>query len=162
MFRISKMTDYATVIMACLARQPDATLTAKQVTAQTHIGMPTVSKLLKQLSRCGLLNSQQGANGGYHLAKSPSQISLADILHALEGNFAMTACTSHPGQCQVEDICDVRDSWQTISEVIHDSLTQISLQDMLKPKQKLNDSLKLNNSLKIQTHNTPQNQRELS
>lgn len=141
MFRISKMTDYATVIMACLARQPEKTMTAKQVTAQTHIGMPTVSKLLKQLSRQGLLTSQQGATGGYHLAKAPNIISLADILHALEGKFAMTSCTHQPGQCQVEDVCNLRDSWQTISEVIHDSLTRITLAEMVKPKSTIKQSL---------------------
>ena len=82
MLRISRLTDYATVILAALAGEPARVQTAAALAEQTHIAAPTVSKLLKQLQRSGLVVSTRGLHGGYHLARPPAQISAAAILDA--------------------------------------------------------------------------------
>ena len=74
MLRISKLTDYGTVILACLASQPDRLWTAAEVAERTHVGLPTVSKLLKKLQRSGLVISTRGSHGGYQLARPPGEI----------------------------------------------------------------------------------------
>src|SRR5580658_7091888 len=83
MLRISKLTDYATVILARLAAEPAQRFTAAQIAAETHLAAPTVSKLLKQLHRQGLVASTRGSAGGYLLARPASDISAAQILDAL-------------------------------------------------------------------------------
>ena len=85
MLRISKLTDYGTVILACLASQADRLWTAAEVAERTRVGLPTVSKLLKKLQRSGLVISTRGSHGGYQLACPPGEISAARILDALEG-----------------------------------------------------------------------------
>ncbi|EQD44502.1 Transcriptional regulator, Rrf2, partial [mine drainage metagenome] len=85
MVRISRLTDYATVLLAVLATQPERLHTAAALAQQTHVAAPTVSKLLKQLQRAGLVVSTRGLHGGYQLARPAAQISAAAILDALEG-----------------------------------------------------------------------------
>lgn len=133
MLRISKLTDYGTVVMAFLARHPEEGYAAKEIAEQTRIGLPTVSKLLKLLAKSGLLIAQRGAKGGYSLATSPNNISLAQIVSALEGDIALTACGHGNGLCSVEAQCAIRSNWRTISEVIRETLDKISLAKMAHP-----------------------------
>src|SRR5688500_6835639 len=88
--RISKLTDYATVILASLAADSAARRTAAEIACSIHLGAPTVAKLLKQLHRAGLVESTRGLHGGYRLARPASQISAATILDAMEGPLALT------------------------------------------------------------------------
>src|SRR5579871_6246816 len=99
MLRISKLTDYATVILAVLAEHPGQLHTATALAEGTRIAAPTVSKLLKQLQRAGLVASTRGLHGGYQLARPAAQITAADILDALEGPVALTDCSAGHGQC---------------------------------------------------------------
>ena len=91
MIRISRMTDYATVLLAALAREPEACLSAPALAERTRIGMPTVSKVLKILQRGGLVRSTRGLHGGYSLARPAQAISAAAILDALEGHGVAVA-----------------------------------------------------------------------
>lgn len=127
MLRISKLTDYATVILASLAQEPDRVQTATALAEQTHIAMPTVSKLLKQLHRAGLVTSTRGLHGGYQLSRPASQISAADILGALEGPIALTECSAGHGHCGIEESCRVGRAWQRLNVAIRRSLHEISL-----------------------------------
>jgi FeS assembly SUF system regulator len=97
MLRISRLTDYATVVLATLAEQPERVQTATSLAEQTRIAAPTVSKLLKQLQRANLVTSTRGLHGGYQLARPAAQISAAAILDALEGPMALTDCAAGPG-----------------------------------------------------------------
>src|SRR6202049_668598 len=115
MLRISKLTDYATVILAALAEQPDQVRTATALAEQTRIAAPTVSKLLKQLQRAGLVASTRGLHGGYQLARPATQISAAAILDALEGPLALTGCSAGHGNCEIEDTCRVRRVWPPLN-----------------------------------------------
>jgi FeS assembly SUF system regulator len=128
MLRISKLTDYGTVILATLATQPAATrLTATEVADRTRIGLPTVSKLLKSLQRGGLVASTRGSCGGYELARPANQISAADILDALEGKLALTECSSQHSHCSIESDCSVGHAWQQVNLAIRRSLEDITL-----------------------------------
>jgi Rrf2 family protein len=88
MLRISRLTDYSTVLLAALAGDPERVQTAAALAESTHIAAPTVCKLLKQLQRAGLVLSTRGLHGGYQLARPATQISAAAILDALEGPVA--------------------------------------------------------------------------
>jgi FeS assembly SUF system regulator len=127
MIRMSKLTDYAIVILAHLARAP-GTLTAQELAARSRVPLPTVSKLAKELSKAGLVTSHRGRNGGYGLARSAEQISVAEIVEALEGPIALTEC-ARPGKvdCGIEDTCLARASWDPVSRAIDDALRGLPL-----------------------------------
>jgi FeS assembly SUF system regulator len=127
MVRISRLTDYATVLLAALAQQPQRLQTATSLAEQTRIAAPTVSKLLKQLQRAGLVVSTRGLHGGYQLARPATEISAAAILDALEGPVALTDCSVGAGQCEIEETCRVGRVWQRLSLAIRRSLYDVSL-----------------------------------
>jgi FeS assembly SUF system regulator len=127
MVRISRLTDYATVILAALAGEPDRVLNAHHLAERTRIAAPTVSKLLKQLQRAGLVSSTRGQHGGYRLARPAAQISAAAILDALEGPVAITDCAVGQGHCDIEDSCRVSRVWQRLNAAIRRSLTEVTL-----------------------------------
>ena len=127
MLRIGKLTDYATVILATLAADRSRQLKAGTLAERTHIASPTVSKLLKQLHRAGLVNSTRGTHGGYQLARDPEQISAAAILDALEGPLALTQCSAGSGHCDIEHTCSTGRAWQKLNLAIRRSLSEVSL-----------------------------------
>lgn len=127
MLRISKLTDYATVILAALAAEPDRVRTSAALAEQTRIAAPTVSKLLKQLHRAGLVTSTRGLHGGYQLSRPAAQISASAILDALEGPVALTDCSAGQGHCGIEDTCRVGRSWQRMNLAIRRSLSDVTL-----------------------------------
>jgi FeS assembly SUF system regulator len=130
MLRISKLTDYATVILARLAAEPERRFTAAQIAAETHLAAPTVSKLLKQLHRQELVVSTRGSAGGYLLARPATQISAAQILDALDGPVALTECAGAASHCGIERTCRVGHSWQRVNTAIRRSLQEITLLEL--------------------------------
>lgn len=133
MLRMSKLADYGTVIMTAIARDPDNVHSATSVAAETGLAAPTVSKLLKTLSRGGLIVSLRGANGGYLLTRPPERITLADVIAAVDGPVGMTECSTAPGLCTQEAACAIRANWQKISLVIYEALQQVTFADMTRP-----------------------------
>lgn len=127
MLRISKLTDYGTVVLACLAAQPERLMTAAEVAERTKVGLPTVSKLLKKLQRSGLVTSIRGSHGGYQLARPAAEITAARILDALEGPFALTECSGQHSNCGIETSCRVGHAWQKVNAAIQRALNDISL-----------------------------------
>jgi len=127
MLRISRLTDYATVLLAALASEPQLVQTAASLAERTRIAAPTVSKLLKQLQRAGLVTSTRGQHGGYQLARPAAQISAAAILDALEGPVALTDCAAGHGQCEIEESCRVGRVWQRLNLAIRRALYDVSL-----------------------------------
>ena len=106
MIRLSRLADYGIVVMTHMARHPDRQHAAPEIAAQTQLPLPTASKILKGLVRAGLLISHRGVKGGYGLARSATAISVADVIVALEGPIALTACVEHgPGDCDIEALC---------------------------------------------------------
>ena len=127
MLRITKLTDYGTVILACLASSPGRVHTAAEVADRTHLGLPTVSKLLKRLHRGGLVLSSRGSHGGYQLARAAADISAAAILDVLEGPVALTECSRPHSTCEIAHSCQVGHSWQRVNSAILNSLEDVSL-----------------------------------
>jgi FeS assembly SUF system regulator len=127
MLRMSKLTDYATVVLATLAAHPTRRQTAAELAASTRIAAPTVSKVLKTLQRAGLVSSTRGQHGGYLLARPATSISAAAILDALEGPLALTDCAAGAGHCGIEENCRVGRSWQRVNLAIRRSLYEVSL-----------------------------------
>ena len=127
MLRISKLTDYATLILAHLPDGPADRRTAADLAAATRIGLPTVSKVLKELQRAHLVVSTRGVHGGYVLARPAASISAADIIDAVEGPVGLTECATHPGQCDLESSCRVGRSWQRVNVAIRRALGDVKL-----------------------------------
>ena len=127
MLRISRLTDYATLVLATLAEEPERVQTATALAEHTRIAAPTVSKLLKQLQRANLVTSTRGLHGGYQLARPAVEISAADILDALEGPVALTDCSAGHGHCGIEETCRVGRVWQRLNTAIRRSLHEVTL-----------------------------------
>ncbi len=135
MIKIGRLTDYGIVLMSYMASHRGRAHNAVEVAGEAHLPAPTVSKLLRALAREGLLESQRGVKGGYVLARDPQQISVADIITALEGPIAVTACSSGDADpdCEHELMCPVRGHWNQINRAIRAALEGISLAEMASP-----------------------------
>jgi len=133
MLRLSKLTDYGALVMTLLAREPARLRSATEIAECTHVSPPTVSKLLKILAKSGLVESERGHHGGYRLARLPAQISVAEIIAALEGPLALTECSSDDSDCTIAHDCSVSANWQRINGVINDALEKVSLAEMAAP-----------------------------
>jgi FeS assembly SUF system regulator len=134
MIKLSRMADYGVILMVQLARAGELVTTASELTESIALPGPTVSKLLKQLSRAGLLDSQRGTNGGYTLAMRAGDISVADIVSALDGPIALTECMTADGAvCEIEALCPTRTNWRQINNALVDALDRVSLAEMARP-----------------------------
>ncbi len=130
MLRLSKLTDYAVVVLVRLSRG-DAVQTSPGVAASTGIPEPTVAKVLKALAASRLVASQRGAHGGYRLMRPLGAIPIAGVIEAIDGPIALTACVDGgAGGCDAESICPMRGRWDPVNEAIQQALTNISLADM--------------------------------
>ncbi len=138
MIRLSRLSDYGIVLMAHLAgMDEEGPHNARELAAEASLPLPVVSKLLKALTREGLLVSHRGAKGGYSLARPPQQISAAEMIAALEGPIGLTECTVHPGACTQEASCHVREPWQRINSVVRDALADVTLADLAQPPRRV-------------------------
>ena len=133
MLRISKLTDYATVLMAQLLDHSDRPHSATVLAEQTRLELPTTAKVLKTLARAGLVESVRGVNGGYRLITPADQISIAAIIRAMEGPIALTECGLAPGLCSREHDCHLRGNWQRIGETVERALESMTLADLAAP-----------------------------
>ncbi len=131
MFRLSKLADYGIVIMTNLARKPDRQFSAAEIAQESLIPQPTVSKILKMLTRAELLTSHRGAKGGYGLARACCDITVAEVITAIEGPIALTACIEEgSGACDIERLCPARANWQRINDAIRSALDGINIEEM--------------------------------
>lgn len=131
MLRITRETDYGIVLISAMVQNHDRALSAALLARRCHLPVPMASKILKTLAQAGLLVSQRGAHGGYTLARQASDISVADIIEALEGPIAITECsTDDPHACAYQHHCHVNSHWNRINEAIRGALGAISLQEM--------------------------------
>ncbi len=131
MLKISKLADYGTVVMVRIAAAPFRLHTAAEVADEIGIPLPTVSKLLKGLTRQGLVASKRGALGGYRLARPPEEISIGHVITALEGPVAVTACSDGEGCCDHEADCATRAPWIRVNQIVQEALEEVTLADMV-------------------------------
>ena len=133
MLRISKLADYGTVVMVYLAKRSQTLCNARDIALHTHLTVPTVSKLLKRLTAAGLLSSMRGVAGGYRLQRPAAEISVTDIIYALDDYRGLTECSLQPNECSLRGFCHVQGNWQLISQGIAAALDSVSLDDLAKP-----------------------------
>lgn len=133
MIRITREADYGIVLMTGLAQLDGQPCSAAALAQQRQLPVPMVGKILKTLARSGLLTSQRGAQGGYSLARSATEISAADIICALEGPLAITECMTNTDSCLRQEYCDVSNHWSRINAAIYTALQSISLAEMSRP-----------------------------
>ena len=133
MLRISKMTDYAIMVMVELSASRGEVHSAHALAESSHLELPTVSKVLKLLVKTGLVKSFRGASGGYILERKAQDISVAEISAAIEGPIAMTECSAEEGLCAQEAICSLRGNWQRISVAVAEAMEGVSLAEMAQP-----------------------------
>lgn len=127
---MGKLTDYATVVLATLAEEPLRHSAAADLAERTHLNLPTVSKVLKELQRAGMVISSRGTHGGYRLARRPELISAAQILDVFEGPIALTECSTTTSQCGIEKLCRVGGAWQRVNVAIRRALENVTLEQL--------------------------------
>ena len=135
MIKLNKMTDYAVVCLGMLSRKSGSSMSATELSKETGLTLFTVQKLLKLLmTKSELILAQRGSQGGYILNKSSSDISVTEIIEALDGPITLTACVdSSDSMCDASNICFLGGKWNKVNEVIRKTLNDISLDDLLNP-----------------------------
>jgi len=140
MIKLSKLTDYAFVTLVAMAERPVrnkgvSLLSASQLAGMTHLPEPTVSKVLKLLSKKDVIVSVRGAKGGYNLAHDPAQILISDVIAAIEGPIALTSCVKgSDDSCAIEDVCRMNGRWNVVNKAIKAALDEVTLADMMPPR----------------------------
>lgn len=132
MLRLTRQCDYGIVLMTHFAGDVNETVqNARDLARCVNLPLPTVSKILKALARAGLLVSHRGVKGGYGLARPPGEITVDEIIEALEGPIALTECLDGAAdECGIEFSCPVRTNWQRINGAVRDALRGIPLSEM--------------------------------
>lgn len=139
MLRISKLADYGTVVMVYLAKHSHVLCNARDIALHTHLAVPTVSKILKRLTSAGLLSSVRGVSGGYRLQRQASEISVSQIIYALEEHRGFTECSLQPNDCSLQGVCTIQGNWRLISHAIEAALDSVSLDVLAKPTLQITD-----------------------
>ena len=135
MLRITKQTDYGIMLLASMAALPmDHVVSAREVAEWSSLSVPMVSKVMKSLARAGVLESHRGSKGGFSLSRPPSDLSVADMIAALEGPVAMTECQAGTFLCQHEGTCGVQAPWNVINRSVQNTLSMITLSDLISPE----------------------------
>jgi len=134
--KLSTRSRYGTRLMLKLAlNYQKGPISLKDIAQQEEISEKYLSQLVIPLRASGLIYSLRGFQGGYQLSKSPSQISIKDIVQALEGNISPVECVKNPSICSKADDCSVRDIWGNLYKKIHEVLDSVSLKDLLESKE---------------------------
>jgi len=134
MIRLNRLTDYAIVVLSQLSSDQARVRTATQLAHETGVPLPTVAKILKTLTVDGIIVSHRGAAGGYALSRSPDAITAAQIITALEGPIALTACVEGSGgHCDVEQLCPMRGHWEKVNGAIRHALEKLTLAELAAP-----------------------------
>ena len=133
--RLTKLSDYGIVLLTFFARESERALyTARDLADESGLPLPTVSKILKALVRAELLASHRGVKGGYSLARLPNEISVAQIIGAIDGPIAVTDCSTHKAHlCDIERAWPVRRNWQHINAAVSHALGELTLAEMTSP-----------------------------
>ncbi|MEM6474554.1 MAG: SUF system Fe-S cluster assembly regulator [Pseudomonadota bacterium] len=128
--RLSNLADYAVITMSQAARHcGDGRISAAELAVESGLPVPTVQRLVSKLTGAGLLRSVRGANGGLQLARPAAAITVADIVEAVEGPIALTACV-HDGTCDHEAGCTMKPHWPVINNAVRSALAAITIDQL--------------------------------
>lgn len=132
MLRVTRLTDYATLLLSLLAAAPETVHSATLLSERTRLELTTVSKVLKLLAQGDLVKGYRGVNGGYRLARAADAISLLEVVEAIEGPVELTECSSSHSRCEYQPWCSVSPHWRQLNDVIADALRGVNLAQMLR------------------------------
>ncbi len=134
MLRLNRMTDYAIVILGHMAQDVGRVRTSAALSEAASVPLPSVSKILKILAGASMVTAHRGAKGGYSLDRPAAQVTMTQIIQALEGPIALTACVDGAADsCEVEHSCFMRGNWNRVNSAIHAALDAVTLADMMDP-----------------------------
>lgn len=132
MIKLSNLADYAVELMCCIALKPRDIHSSAGLAEMTRIPLPTVSKILGTMVRAHLLTSHRGLNGGFSLANEASNISIADIIEAVDGPVQLTNCLGDDiSDCDRVSSCGTRSQWYRINEAVKGALGSVLLSQMI-------------------------------
>ena len=136
MLRLNRMTDYAIIVLDALALRRGETLATGYLAELTGLAQPTVAKVSKMLLAANLVETQRGVRGGYRLTKTSAHISLVDIVEAIEGPIAVTACVGRGQGTSASNNSGVMSRhWNHVNLAIRKALTDVTLEDVTNPAQ---------------------------
>lgn len=147
MIRLNRMTDYAVVVLSLLALeknharqgQDEVMLSAAEIADRTGISQPATAKIMKLLAQAGLVQAARGKDGGYLLTRSPEQVSIVQIIEAMEGPIALTACvTTATDPCSSRHSCFISGNWEKVNLAIAGALEGVTLAEMIDPQYMFN------------------------
>lgn len=142
MIRISKLADYAVVVLAEMAVGNESLYSASTLALRVRLSEATVSKVLKLLSRADVVESVRGVNGGYRLINDEKDISIEVIITAVDGPIAIVACADdRVPDCSLSECCSVRGRWDDVNTAVRDALSSVTLADMIAQKNKLKEGV---------------------
>ncbi|MDD3019574.1 MAG: SUF system Fe-S cluster assembly regulator [Alphaproteobacteria bacterium] len=135
MIKLSKLSDYAIVVLSCLAAERGQLQTAVMLAQQTGIPEPTVAKVLKLLSKKEIVNSVRGVKGGYSMTRIPDQVTVTELIEALEGPISITSCADSEieSDCHIAQLCPMRGNWNKVNSAVKSALDGMNLSDLLLP-----------------------------
>lgn len=134
MIRLGRLTDYGILLITLVAKDSEQRpRAARDLAEETNLPLPTVSKILKILLGHELLVSHRGVKGGYNLARAPQDISVAQVIEAMEGPIGLTECSSDAGNCDLLSFCPMRSNWAVISDALRDALEKVKVADLVGP-----------------------------
>jgi FeS assembly SUF system regulator len=134
MIRMTRLTDYGIMLLTLFARDARHPMkSARDLSREARLPLPTVSKILKLLARHGLLEAHRGVRGGFTLSRKPDAITMAEVIRALEGPIGVTDCCAPPSDCGIEKSCIVKSNWLKINRVVLEALDRITLAEMTHP-----------------------------
>lgn len=131
MIRLSKLADYAFILLTQMAQEGEKSWAASTLSTQTTLPLPTVAKLMKLLAKGNIVLAQRGASGGYRLARDVKEIGIADVIEAVDGPISLTECVGgcHP-TCAAKKLCGMRSGWEKINEAVRASLASVTLEEI--------------------------------
>jgi FeS assembly SUF system regulator len=133
MIILSKLADYGVIVASHLATDPERLMTASTLSHETRLPRATVAKLLKALAHGGVVAGARGAAGGYRLARPAAEITLAEVVAAIDGAIGVTQCTIHGPSCARTTFCPTKPHWKRINDAVGIALGAILLAEMVEP-----------------------------
>tara|TARA_B100001564_G_C20529901_1_gene619233 strand:- start:409 stop:837 length:429 start_codon:yes stop_codon:yes gene_type:complete len=138
MLRVSRLTDYAVLVLCHLASKPGVLVSAKQVSDATSITETTSSKILKLLNKSKIISSTRGAKGGYCLEKKLDAVSIIDVIAAIDGSPSVTmCCEENQGNCDLESLCSSKQGWNKVNKALLSTLSSFTLADFITFEEKI-------------------------
>jgi FeS assembly SUF system regulator len=133
MIILSKLADYGVIVATHLPLAPERQENAASVAAATRLPLATVAKLLKALAHAGVVVATRGAAGGYRLARPAAEISIAEVVAAIDGDIGLTQCSIHADECAHTNYCPTRPHWAAINRAVGQALAAVTLDEMISP-----------------------------